>query len=116
CIRSHNQDTPKSVVAETLAIVNCSQLVTLAGAHKPRTGGDLRQLAIIEDGAMFLRGEKIEAVGRRRDIETAIDQGTEVIDAGQRVVTPGFVDAHTHPVFAGMRADEFEQRAPVSTY
>jgi len=41
-------------VPETLAILNCSQLVTLAGARRPRTGGDLRQLSIIEDGAMIL--------------------------------------------------------------
>src|SRR5205085_9538437 len=100
----------------TLAIINCSQLVTLAGARRARTGGDLRQLAIVEDGAMFVRGEYIEAVGRRREIEALIDSDAEVIDAGRRVVMPGFVDAHTHPVFAGMRANEFEQRTAGSTY
>jgi len=103
-------------VSETLAVVNCSQLVTLAGARRPRTGGDLRQLAIIEDGAMFLRGELIEAVGRRREIESLLPGDCEVIDAGRRVVLPGFVDAHTHPVFAGIRANEFEQRASGDTY
>jgi imidazolonepropionase len=103
-------------VAETLAIINCSQLVTLAGARRPRTGGDLRQLAIIEDAAMLVRGEHIEAVGRRRDIESLIGADCEVIDAGHRVVLPGFVDAHTHPVFAGIRANEFEQRASGATY
>ena len=103
-------------MAETLAIINCSQLVTLAGARRPRTGGDLRQLAIIEDAAMLVRGEHIEAVGRRRDIESLIGADCEVIDAGHRVVLPGFVDAHTHPVFAGIRANEFEQRASGATY
>ena len=101
---------------ETLAIVNCSQVVTLAGAHRPRTGGDLRQLAIIEDGALLVRGEHLEAVGRRREIENLISAECEVVDAGRRVVMPGFVDAHTHPVFAGMRANEFEQRASGATY
>lgn len=101
---------------ETLAIVNCSQLVTLAGARRPRAGGDLRQLAIVEDGALLVRGEQIEAVGRRREIERLIDPDCQVVDAGRRVVMPGFVDAHTHPVFAGIRVNEFEQRASGATY
>ena len=103
-------------MSEILAVINCSQLVTLAGSRRPRVGGDLRQLAIIEDGAMLVRGEQIEAVGRRREIESLITDGCEVIDAGRRVVMPGFVDAHTHPVFAGIRANEFEQRSSGATY
>src|SRR5256714_13454123 len=100
----------------TLAIINCSQLVTLAGARRARTGGDLRQLAIVEDGAMLVRDEYIEAVGRRREIESLIIADCEVIDAGRRVGLPGFVDAPRPPVFAGMRANEFEQRASGATY
>jgi imidazolonepropionase len=103
-------------VPETLAVVNCSQLVTLAGARRPRAGGDLRQLSIIEDGAMLVRGGLIEAVGRRREIEGLIKGDCEIVDAGRRVIMPGFVDAHTHPVFAGIRANEFEQRASGATY
>ncbi len=101
---------------ETLAVLNCSQLVTLAGAKRARIGGDLRQLSIIEDGAMLVRGDRILAVGRRREIEPLIADDCEVIDAGRRVLMPGFVDAHTHPVFAGIRANEFEQRASGATY
>jgi imidazolonepropionase len=100
----------------SLAVINCSQLVTLAGAHRPRSGGNLRQLAIVEDGAMFIRGDRIEAVGRRREIEALVGSECEVIDASRRVVLPGFVDAHTHPVFAGNRANEFEQRTAGATY
>lgn len=65
---------------------------------------------------MMIRGEQIEAVGRRREIESLIIGDCEVVDAGRRVVMPGFVDAHTHPVFAGIRANEFEQRSSGATY
>lgn len=103
-------------MSKLLAVVNCSQLVTLAGGRRPRTGGDIRQLATIEDGALFIRDDRIEAVGRRREIQPHITGDCEVIDAGRRVVMPGFVDAHTHPVFAGIRANEFEQRTAGATY
>jgi len=103
-------------LSKSLAVVNCSQVVTLSGARRPRTGGDLRQLAITEDGALFVSGDRIEAVGRRKQIESLITPECEVIDAGRRVVMPGFVDAHTHPVFAGTRANEFEQRTAGATY
>ena len=65
---------------------------------------------------MLVRGELIEAVGRRREIEALITGDCEVVDAHHRIVLPGFVDAHTHPVFAGIRANEFEQRASGATY
>lgn len=65
---------------------------------------------------MLVHAGYIEAAGRRREIEPLINGDCEVIDAGRRVVMPGFVDAHTHPVFAGIRANEFEQRASGATY
>ncbi len=98
------------------AVRNCSQLVTLAGAHRPRVGAEMRELAIIHDGALLVRDGRIEAVGARGDIEAHLDNDTQIIDAGGRVVTPGFVDAHTHLVFAGNRADEFEMRCSGITY
>jgi imidazolonepropionase len=103
-------------VPETLAVVNCSQLVTLRGPARPRVGAEMRELSIIEDGAMLVSGDLIERVGTRAEVEPLIESGTEVLDAGGRVVLPGFVDAHAHPVFAGHRADEFERRAEGATY
>ena len=101
----------------TLAVVNCSQLVTLNGAARPRVGAEMRELGIIEDGAMLVGdGGRIARVGARREIEPLIGDDCEVIDAGGRIVVPGFVDAHAHPVFAGTRAGEFEQRAAGATY
>jgi len=103
-------------LTNSLAVINCSQLITLQGPPRPRVGPEMRQLSIIADGAMLTRGERIEKVGTRAEIEPLIGQDCAVVDAGGRIVLPGFVDAHTHPVFAGTRANEFEERASGTTY
>ena len=97
----------------SLAVVGCSQLVTLAGPARPRIGTQMRELGIIEDGAMLIEDGHIQRVGSRREIEPG---ASEFIDAGGRVVMPGFVDAHTHPAFAGSRVGEFEQRIAGASY
>ena len=76
----------------------------------------MRDIAVIEDGAMWIEDGRILRVGTRAEIERLIGAGDRVIDARQRVVMPGFVDAHTHPVFAGNRAAEFEQRSQGASY
>ncbi|HKO59709.1 MAG TPA: imidazolonepropionase [Pyrinomonadaceae bacterium] len=103
-------------MAKSLAIINCAQVVTLAGPARPRAGAELRQLSIIEDGALLIRNQLIKAVGTRSDIQRELAADCEVLDAGGRVILPGFVDAHTHPVFAGTRAGEFEERSQGATY
>jgi imidazolonepropionase len=100
----------------SLLVTNCSQLVTLAGPNRPRTGPELRDVGVIPDGAMLIQGENIAAVGTRAAIEGLAGSDTTVIDAGRRAVLPGFVDAHTHLVFAGNRVDEFEMRCAGMTY
>jgi imidazolonepropionase len=99
-----------------LAVVNCSQLVTLAGPPRPRTGAEMRDLGIVPDGALLVRDGRIRAAGTRAEIEPLIPAAAEVVDAGGRIVLPGFVDAHTHPVFAGNRAGEFQERLEGATY
>jgi len=99
-----------------LAVWNCRQLVTLAGPARPRIGAELRELEIMPNGAMWVRDSTIQAVGTRDSIERSLPPEAEVIDAGGRIVLPGFVDAHTHTVFAGNRANEFEERALGATY
>jgi imidazolonepropionase len=103
-------------LASSLAVINCSQVITLAGPARPRVGPELRELSLIEDGAIFVRAERIEQVGTRSKIESLIAADCEVVDAGGRILLPGFVDAHTHPVFGGTRAGEFEERAAGVTY
>jgi imidazolonepropionase len=73
-------------------------------------------LGMIEDGGLIVRDGRIEQVGTSSQIKASIDADCVVVDAGGRVVLPGFVDAHTHPVFAGTRAAEFEQRSLGATY
>jgi len=101
---------------KTFAVIGASQLVTLAGPRRPRIGSEMRDLAIIRDGAMLIRDGRIVQTGARSEIEPLIQADCEVVGAEGRVVMPGFVDAHTHPVFAGDRADEFEMRAEGKSY
>ncbi len=111
------------------AVWNCGQVVTLGGPARARVGGEMRELAIIRDGALLVRDGRIAAVGTRAEIERAVGEREtrlrrvgrpgglpHVVDAGGGVVLPGFVDAHTHPVFGGNRADEYEMRAEGATY
>jgi imidazolonepropionase len=99
----------------SLAVLHASQLVTLSGPKRPRVGTELSELGIIRDGGMLIRDGKIEKVGRSDEIEKNIGDA-EVVDADGRVVMPGFVDAHTHLVFAGNRLDDFERRSRGETY
>jgi imidazolonepropionase len=111
-----SSQSEKQSKGQTLAVIGCAQLVTLRGAKRPRTGAEMRELSIIEDGAMIVREGRIASVGKRAEIEKLIYADCDIIDAGGRVVMPGFVDAHTHAVFAGTRVDEFERRAAGATY
>ena len=99
-----------------IAIVNIGRLVTLAGPARPRVGFELRDLAIVEDAAMLIDDRRITATGKYSDLQSRIAPNAQIIDANRCCVTPGFVDAHTHLVFAGNRAVEFEQRIAGATY
>ena len=103
-------------VAGLLAVVNIGQLVTLAGPARPRVGKELKELSLVENAALLVEDGRIAAVGAYEELRSRIPAGTTIIDAEGRCVTPGFVDAHTHLVFAGNRAAEFEQRIAGATY
>jgi len=98
-----------------LIIKNAAQLLTLAGSELPRTGIEMDNLAIINDGALAIKDGRITEVGKSSDI---IEKWTsnEVIDAYHKVVMPGFIDSHTHPVFCQTRENEFEMRIKGKSY
>ncbi len=109
---------------QALLLVNIGQLLTLhsvSGKVGPRRGRELREVGIIHDGAVLCVGGKIVSVGttraalrdpwlnksRRRFLE---------IDCRGKVVLPGFVDSHTHPVFVHPRLVDFEKRIEGASY
>jgi imidazolonepropionase len=73
------------------------------------------ELAIIRDGGMLIRDGKIDMVAPSDQIEKNASDA-EIVDARGRIVLPGFVDAHTHLVFAGNRLEDFERRARGESY
>jgi len=99
----------------SLAVLHASQLVTLSGPKRSRAGRELSELAIIPDGGMLIHDDRVDIVGPSTEIEKKTGD-VEVFDARGKVVLPGFVDAHTHLVFAGNRLDDFERRAHGDTY
>lgn len=94
------------------SVVNCRQLVTLAGAKGPRTGDALGEVHAISNGAFVVEDGQIVWVGKSEDVPQCEDS----IDAGGRLVTPGLVDCHTHCVFGGDRIDEFGWRCEGKSY
>jgi imidazolonepropionase len=115
-MRNTDADGGEVNMAGLLAIVNIGQLVTLAGPARPRVGKELSELGIVENAALVIEDGCIILAGAYSQLRSLIPVGATVIDADGRCVTPGFVDAHTHLVFAGNRAAEFEQRIAGATY
>lgn len=95
-----------------LLIQNASELVTVASGAKPLVGKDAGNIGVITDGAVAVAGEKIVAVGTTKAVLKQIDASdAEILDAAGKTVLPGFVDCHTHLVFASSREDEVELKA-----
>ncbi len=103
--------------APSLFFRSAAQLLTLAGPPVPRRGGALAELGTIPGGGVLTLGEKILQVGRTADLAAeARRRQAKVIDCRGRVVMPGFVDSHTHLVFAGSRVNDYEARLRGATY
>ncbi len=96
-----------------MLIHSATQLLTITGS--PQRGHSLGDLGIIENGAVLIEDDLIAAVGPSDEMR-AIYADEEMLDASGRVVMPGLVDPHTHVVWAGDRAAEFEMRIQGKTY
>jgi len=98
-----------------LLIHSASQLLTLASPGGPQRGTTLGDLGLIEHGAVAVRDGQVTMTGPTASVRGQV-AATQEIDASGQLVMPGFVDPHTHVVFAGQRANEFEQRIAGATY
>ena len=97
--------------------VHCRELVTLTDgpALGPRRGADMQRLGVIADGAIAVRDGRVLAVGPTESVARDY-RAAEELDLGDFVVMPGFVDCHTHPVFARTREEEFHMRCAGADY
>lgn len=100
-------------MAEIL-FTNVGCLFTAAGG--PRRGGALAETSAAPGDSLLVRDGLIVALGPRADVEPQATPACEMLDCGGRLVTPGLVDSHTHLVYAGNRADEYEMRLRGATY
>jgi len=99
-----------------LLIVNSNELITLKdGSERPRTGKQMQSLGIIRKGCLAVKDGRIVAVGKTSEIRKEF-RAENIISASGKTVMPGFVDPHTHLVFAGSREDEFQMRVEGASY
>jgi len=97
-----------------LLIYNAGQIFTAAGG--PRRGAALAEKTVAAGDALLARDGLIVAVGPRTDVEKLAGADCEALDCDGRLVTPGLVDCHTHLVYGGSRADEYERRLAGASY
>lgn len=124
CLCVASSQKPGRKFQRPLLLANIGQLLTLGtttNTSRPRCGPDVNQLGIIEDAAVLCQGGKIVSVGKTRDalrdpwLKENRKKITE-IDCSGKVVLPGFVDSHTHPVFLSPRLVDFEKRIEGASY
>jgi imidazolonepropionase len=97
-----------------LIVRGADEIATPTG-NTPKSGAELARIDVAAKAAIAVDRGVIVAVGRPSDIESRF-RARRVLDARGGTIVPGFVDAHTHPVFAGTREDEFEMRTRGATY
>jgi imidazolonepropionase len=105
-------------MSESLLIRRAGQLLTLRGPEDARRGAALSDIGVVSDGAILITDGVIEAAGSAEEVEGLAAGADNVIelDAGGRVVMPGFVDSHTHLVFSQPRLLDYEMRIRGADY
>ncbi len=99
-----------------LLICNSSKLLTLSCKEKPKTGNELQELSIVDNGAVAVKDGLILETGSTKDLLKKYKKVKKVIDAENCLVMPGLVDCHTHTVFAGSREYELGMKISGATY
>jgi imidazolonepropionase len=98
-----------------LLVCNAAQIVSCASANGPKRKNAMADVGLIPDGAVAVDDGEIVAVGSTSDLR-ALYSARHLMDASGKVVCPGFVDPHTHVVYAGNRVAEFEMRIQGASY
>src|SRR6202165_5973129 len=98
-----DDDQPATLIRADFALRHAGQLATMVPSKDDPLGR-------IRDGALAAREGRVVWIGEDHDLESQVALDGDLLDAAGACVIPGLVDAHTHPVFAGSRADEFAER------
>lgn len=101
-----------------IAVINLSQIVPVAKGHRYKTGKEMDELFLIEDGAIGISGKKLTFIGKSESLmdNCTINTNTRIIDGREKIALPGFVDPHTHLIFSGTREHELELKLQGRTY
>jgi len=100
-----------------LLLTNIRQLVTVRSGGKPfKAGHAMRDLSVIDNASVLIEDGFIRWIGTAGDFSTTLDADADTIDCSAYIALPGFVDAHTHALFAGSRENEFAMRSEGKTY
>lgn len=105
----------------TILIENIKQLITCSSpGNLPRRGKSQSDIGLMENSSVLIDEDRIKYAGDKSGLKKFLTDKDKssitVIDGSNKVVMPGFIDAHTHFVFAGSREDEYEMRLSGKTY